>query len=58
MPNKNKPTKDTLDKMTAVRLASDEYERLQEIGAELDRPASWLIRQAVKEYIERYKKSG
>jgi predicted transcriptional regulator len=58
MPNKAKPAKSTLDKMTAVRLADHEYGRLVEIGLELDRPASWVIRQAVKEYIERYKPGG
>jgi predicted transcriptional regulator len=55
MPRKTKPVKATLDKMTAVRLEDKEYERLKEIGLELDRPASWIIRQAVKDYIERYK---
>ena len=55
MPNKTKRVKTTLDKMTAVRLEDKEYGRLMEIGLELDRPASWVIRQAVKEYIERYK---
>jgi hypothetical protein len=55
MERKTRPSKSRLDKMSAIRLDGQDYRRLQQIGLELDRPASWLIRQAVKEYIERYK---
>jgi predicted transcriptional regulator len=50
-----KKPKANLDKMTAIRVEGDEYKRLQQIGQELDRPVSWVIRKAVQEFIERYK---
>ena len=54
-PRRKPPTRSRLDKMSAIRLDEGDYKRLQEIGADLDRSASWLIRQAVKEYIRKYK---
>ena len=52
---KQTPEQDTKDKMTAIRLESAQHERLVEIGKEIDRPVSWIIRKAVDEYLERYK---
>jgi predicted transcriptional regulator len=41
------------DKMSAIRLESDQYKRLQELGELQDRPVSWLIRKAVEEFLQK-----
>ena len=33
-------------------------ESLEQIGLELDRPVAWVIRAAIDEYLERWKKRG
>ena len=38
-----------------MRVSSEDYERLEHIGLEMDRSVSWLIRKAISDYIERYK---
>ena len=41
------------DHMSALRLERSQYERLQKMGEEQDRPVSWLIRKAVEEFLEK-----
>jgi len=45
----------SLDKLTAVRFDQSVLDRLAQIGAEMDRPMSWLIRRAVDKFIACYK---
>ncbi|HXA78729.1 MAG TPA: hypothetical protein VNV41_16460 [Candidatus Acidoferrales bacterium] len=45
----------SLDKLTAVRFEQTVLDRLAQIGAEMDRPMSWLIRHAVDKFIASYK---
>jgi predicted DNA-binding protein len=40
-------------KLTGIRMNPGQWERLEQIGAKLDRPVSWLIRKAIDEFIER-----
>jgi len=47
--------KKPLDRMKAIRVSDEQLKRLAEIGQEMDRPASWLIRRAIDEFIERAK---
>ncbi len=55
-PNMKRPTKKAnLDKLTAVRIDPADHTKLQDIGRDMDRPVSWVIRKAVQEFIERYK---
>jgi predicted transcriptional regulator len=42
------------DKMSAIRLETDQYEQLQKLGEQQDRPVSWLIRKAVEEFLQRH----
>ena len=50
-----KKVKDRLDKLTAVRLDQDVVDRLAQIGEEMDRSVSWLIRHAVDLFVTGYK---
>jgi predicted transcriptional regulator len=44
-----------LGKLTAVRLDTEVVERLKEIGVEMDRSPSWLIRHAINQFVMGYK---
>jgi len=46
-------SKTALTKLTGIRTSPEQWERLEQIGAKLDRPVSWLIRKAIDEFIER-----
>lgn len=46
-----------LDYYLRVRVETETIERLQKIGKELDRQVSWLVRQAVEDYLKRFEKS-
>jgi predicted transcriptional regulator len=41
-------------KLVAVRMEMKAVKALEQIGKDLDRNVSWLIRKAVDEYVERY----
>ena len=49
--------KDSLDKLVAVRIDPKIYEQLEVIAAkeEMDRSVSWLIRNAIEQFISGYK---
>jgi predicted transcriptional regulator len=49
--------KKALTHMKAIRISDQQLKRLAEIGEEMDRPASWLIRRAIDEFIQRAKPS-
>jgi predicted transcriptional regulator len=49
--------KKPLKHMKAIRISDEQLKRLAEIGEEMDRPASWLIRRAIDEFIKRAKPS-
>jgi predicted transcriptional regulator len=49
--------KKPLKRMKVIRISDDQLKRLDEIGEVMDRPASWLIRRAIDEFIERAKPS-
>jgi predicted transcriptional regulator len=42
-------------KITGVRLEPDVKEKLEQIAVEMDRSVSWLIRNAVNEWVKAYK---
>jgi predicted transcriptional regulator len=47
--------KPTNDKSIGMRISSQDYETLERIGGKIERSVSWLIRTAIREYIERQK---
>jgi hypothetical protein len=49
--------KKPLKRMKAIRISDEQLKHLAEVGEEMDRPASWLIRRAIDEFIERAKPS-
>jgi predicted transcriptional regulator len=51
----NMAKKPTNDKSIGMRISSQDYETLERIGGKIERSVSWLIRTAIREYIERQK---
>jgi predicted transcriptional regulator len=43
------------DPIRHFRIEDDLWNALGRIGEAIDRPASWLVRQAIAEFVERYK---
>jgi predicted transcriptional regulator len=42
-------------KLTAVRLKTEQVEKLEKIAVREDLPVSWLIRRAIDEFLKRQK---
>jgi predicted transcriptional regulator len=45
---------DMAQKLVAVRMDTKAVKALEQIGKELDRKVSWLVRKAVDEYVDRH----
>jgi len=45
---------DTKEKQSAVRMETGDYRKLERIARELDRSVAWCMRDAIRQYIERF----
>ena len=51
----DKSQDDTKSKMAWARLPQDEYDRLAETAKTQDRSVAWIIREAIRQYLNRRK---